>query len=85
MDKKDSLIEMFEDLRKALPTGERSIGYMPWLEGIAEIICCLPDGERQMACTILVANDLCQATDVPLPLCFNAVLWAVDKQKAVRL
>lgn len=77
----DVLTVLFDELRAAQPTDEAL--FMQWLESISQVILTYPTELRRMAATILVANDICVATGVPLDLCCSLVARTVDECKAV--
>lgn len=78
----DVLTVLFDELRNEQPTEESQ--FMPWLESISQVIVAYPTEIRRGACIILVADDICVRTGVPLDQCCNVVMRAVDRAKGVR-
>lgn len=77
----DVLTLMFDALRDAQQTDEHL--FMEWLESISQVIAAYPTEIRRGAAAILVANDICVRTGVPLDVCVQAVFREVDRAKGV--
>lgn len=79
----DALTDLLTDLRQAQPTLESYYEFEPWLQAISQVIAAYPTELRRKACALLVGNDLCVRTGVPLVEC-SAVVWkAVEQRMAV--
>ena len=76
----DVLTEMLTELREALPTEAQ---WPTWLEAVSQVIAAYPTDLRRGAATILVANDICVRTGVPLDVCVQAVLKEVAQARGV--
>ena len=77
----DVLTLMFDELRAAQPTEEGL--FLGWLESISQVIAAYPTDIRRGAAAILVANDICVRTGVPLDVCVQAVFREVDRAMEV--
>ena len=78
----DVLNEVLTDLRLNCPRDEYL--FPAWLDAISQVIAAYPTELRRKACSILVSNDLCVATGVPLIECHKVVWHAVEQRTEVR-
>ena len=77
----DVMTMTFDKLRAAQPVEEGLL--MEWLHSIAQVIASHPTALRRMAAAILVADDICKRTGVPLDVCVQSVFREVDRAKGV--
>lgn len=77
----DVLTVLIEELRAAQPVEESQ--FMEWLESIGQVIRAFPTEIRRGACIILIGNDICVRTGLPLDVCVQAVYREVKQARGV--